>query len=224
MGKIFFDGAGVPGQLLRIDPSQPPGGAIAVATIGDNSNGIAFDGGKVWTSNASSVSIVTPAPGLPWTATTVTAGFSGPAGLEFDGANVWVADAAAGTLLKLDAGGSVLLTVTLGSVPRNPFFDGTNLWVASGTSNSVWVVRPSSGAVLATLTGNGLAAPNGGAFDGQRVMVTTSNGDVVSLWKAADLTPIGSFSTGTNTSPLSACSDGAFFWIVLADTNQLARF
>ena len=224
MGRVFFVGGGVPGVLLRIDPSQAPGGATAIATIGDNANGIAFDGGKVWTTNGNSISIVTPAPGLPWTATTVTAGFSGPAGLEFDGANIWVADATAGTLLKLDGAGAVLLTVTVGPIPRFPFFDGTNVWVASGTSNSVWVVRPSNGAVLATLTGNGLAAPNGGAFDGQRVMITTASGDVVSLWKAADLTPIGSFSTGTNTSPLSACSDGAFFWIVLADTNQLARF
>ena len=224
MGKIFFDGFGTPGALLRIDPSLAPGGATAVAAIGDNSNGIAFDGWKVWTSNGSSISIVTPAASLPWSSTTVTAGFAAPAGLEFDGANIWVADATAGTLLKLDAGGAVLQTVTLGSVPRFPVFDGTNLWVPQGASNTVAVVRPSSGAVLAILTGNGLAAPNGGAFDGQRVMITTAFGDVVSLWKAADLTPLGSLSTGTNTSPLSACSDGAYFWIVLADTNQLARF
>jgi hypothetical protein len=224
MGKIFFDGTGSPGALLRIDPSLAPGGATSVATIGDNSNGIAFDGGKVWTSNASSISIVTPTASLPWSTTTVTAGFVAPVGLEFDGANMWAADATAGTLLKLDAGGAVLQTVTLGSVPRFPFFDGTNLWVPQGGSNTVSVVRPSSGAVLAILTGNGLALPNGGAFDGQRVLITTANGDVVSLWKAADLTPLGSFSTGSNTSPLSACSDGAYFWIVLADTNQLARF
>jgi hypothetical protein len=44
----------------------------------------------------------------------------------------------------------------------------------------------------------------------------------VSLWKAADLTPIGSFSTSTE--PFGACSDGINFWIILNITNQLARF
>jgi hypothetical protein len=46
----------------------------------------------------------------------------------------------------------------------------------------------------------------------------------VSLWKAADLTPIGTFSTGTGTAPFEACSDGTYFWITLLSTNQLARF
>jgi len=54
---------------------------------------------------------------------------------------------------------------------------------------------------------------------------TVSNGsDFVSIWKAADLTPIGSVSTGTSTGPLNACSDGVYFWIALADVNKLARF
>ena len=109
-------------------------------------------------------------------------------------------------------------------MPRFPFFDGTNIWVSNATGNSISVVRPSTGAVLATLTGNGLASPSGGAFDGQRVLISSNSGDVVSLWKAADLTPIGSLSTGTGTSPLSACSDGVYFWITLADANRLARF
>jgi hypothetical protein len=60
------------------------------------------------------------------------------------------------------------------------------------------------------------------AFDGERVLIGNI-GDSVSLWKAAGLTAIGSFSTGPSTSPPGACSDGVNFWITLSP-NQLARF
>jgi 6-phosphogluconolactonase len=103
-------------------------------------------------------------------------------------------------------------------------FDGSNIWVPNDFANSVTVVRARDGAVLATLTGNGLNAPNQIAFDGQFILVTNSSGDSVSLWKAADLTPVGSFATGTNTVPSGACSDGINFWITLGLSNQLARF
>jgi hypothetical protein len=69
-----------------------------------------------------------------------------------------------------------------------------------------------------------LNGPWAAAFDGQRVLVTNNLGDSVSLWKAADLTPIGSFPTGAGTGPYGACSDGVNFWITLNTTGQLARF
>jgi hypothetical protein len=82
-------------------------------------------------------------------------------------------------------------------------------------------VRASSGAVLATLTGNGLNLPSQAAFDGVRVLVTNFSGGLVSLWKAADLTVIGNSSMGTNV--VGVCSDGINFWITLGG-NNLARF
>jgi YVTN family beta-propeller protein len=109
-------------------------------------------------------------------------------------------------------------------VPFFPIFDGTKIWVPNEGSNSVSVVRASSGAVLATLTGNGLSAPYSAAFDGERVLVTNSTGNSVSLWKAADLTPLGSFGTGAGTNPNGTCSDGVNFWIALSGTDKLARF
>ena len=109
------------------------------------------------------------------------------------------------------------------TVPLNPVFDGSNIWVPTN-NNSVTVVRINDGQVLATLTGNGLNGPNQVAFDGELILVTNLSGDSVSLWKATDLTPIGTFSTGANTGPWGACSDGINFWITLLNTNQLARF
>jgi len=129
--------------------------------------------------------------------------------------------------LKLNGSGAVLQTVTVGGTPQFPAFDGSNIWVPNlNGGDSVTVVHASSGAILATLTGNGLKAPSGAAFDGQHVLVTSRGdpGDAVSLWKAADLTPIGSVPMPGGTSPYGACSDGVHFWISMLFGNVIARF
>jgi DNA-binding beta-propeller fold protein YncE len=136
-----------------------------------------------------------------------------------------VADKEANILLKLNSVGVILQTVFVGITPLRPVFDGTNIWVPNFLTNSVSVVRASTGAVLATLTGNGLDNPVAAAFDGERVLVTNNGGDSVSLWKATDLTPLGSFPTGTNSGPRGACSDGLNFWITSeGNPGKLVRF
>ena len=226
MGKVFVAGQSNPGQVFRIDPGQPAGAVTTVASnLGGSPQGIAFDGTRIWTANfQGSISIVTPGTSIPWTVTTVTTGFVHPLGMLFDGGNIWVTDYTAGTLLKLDANAAILQTVTVGSIPFLPIFDGANIWVPNESSSTISVVRASTGAVLATLTGNGLAAPQAAAFDGQRVLVANTGSSSVSLWKAADLTALGSFGTGTSTQPSAACSDGVNFWITIYNTNQLLRF
>ena len=99
-------------------------------------------------------------------------------------------------------------------------------------ANTVTVVRVKDTAgnplstpfVLATLSGNGLSDPRNAAFDGQRILVTDFGTERVSLWKATDLTPLGSVATGTNTHPVGACSDGTNFWVALYGFGQLLRF
>ena len=54
--------------------------------------------------------------------------------------------------------------------------------------------------------------------------MANSSADTVSLWKAADLTPLGVFPMPAASSPTGACSDGAYFWITLNDFGKLARF
>ncbi len=227
MGRVFVTGGPAPGMLYRIDPSQAVGAVTNVASsLGNQPAGIAFDGARIWTANFSgSVSIVTPGASLPWTVTTITTGVTTPLGALYDGRNVWVTDYNAGTLLKLDTSGAVLQTVTVGANPSFPIFDGLNIWVPNEGSNSVSIVRASSGSVLMTLNGNGLDLPISAAFDGHRVLVTNFSGSV-SLWKAADLTALGSFRIGVGTGalPVGACSDGLNFWIALNGANSLARF
>ena len=222
MGKVFVTGPDSPSKLYRIDPAQPAGAVTVVSSsIGASPFDIAFDGARIWTANGgSSVSIVTPGAAIPWTVTTVTTGFGLQQGILWDGANIWTTRGAPAAILKLDASGAILQTVTLPD-PRHPIFDGSNIWVPNGTSASISVVRPSTGTILATLTANGLSQPVAGAFDGQRLLVTDVGGNV-SLWKAADLTPIGVFPLST--SPFGACTDGIAFWLTFPVTNKLARF
>jgi hypothetical protein len=221
MGRVFLSGSE---NLYMIDPTQPPGAVTIVATnIDILARSIAFDGSKIWIASLGgdgSVSIVTPAATLPWTVTRVTTGLLGPTGIIYDGVNIWAADQD-NLLKKLDSNGNVIQSVAIGGNPGQPVFDGTNIWVPHG-ENTVSVVRAATGTVVATVTGNGLHNPNAAAFDGERIMVTNQNGDSVSLWKATDLTPIGSFPIAFT--PKAVCSDGLNFWITLNTPNKLARF
>ena len=227
-GLIFvIDFSTAPGKLYQIDPTQPAGPVTTLpVSLGDNPSGIAFDGARIWTANrGGSVSILTLNPLSPMT---VMTGFSSPAGILYDGANMWVTDVEGvqpvGKLFKLDSSGAIIQTVDVGTFPGFPVFDGTNIWVPNVNSNSVTVVRAATGVVLATLTSNGLSGPQVASFDGERILVTNTTGDSVSLWRASDLTPLGSVSTGTDTVPVGACSDGLNFWITLSSPGKLARF
>ena len=226
-GLIFVTGQTVPGRLYQIDPTQPSGAVTTVSsTLGNSSTGMSFDGERIWTANSfGTVSIVTL---NPLSVSTVSAGFAQPWGLLYDGSNMWLTDIGTtpGKLFKLDSNGAIIQTVTMDTRPYWAVFDGTNIWVPNADSNTLTVVRASTGTVLATLTGNGLDRPRTAAFDGERIVVANT-GDRVSLWHAADLTPLGFVTTpvsANNFGVFGACSDGLNFWITLAGTNQLARF
>jgi hypothetical protein len=226
-GLIFVTGSTFPGSLYEIDSTKAAGSVTTLSSaVGDSPIGISFDGARIWTANngvnnAASVSIVTL---NPFSVNTVTAGFTQLVGILYDGANICVTDAGTtpGKLFKLDSSGAIIQTVNVDNNPRFPVFDGTNIWVPNFSSGSITVVRASTGAVLATLTGNGLSGPAVAAFDGERILVASQLGKNLSLWKAADLSPLSFISTVT-AQPFGACSDGVNFWITL-DSGQLARF
>lgn len=227
IGRVFVTGTGSPGHLYSLDPTSAGTTVTTVPVAVGNPLGIAFDGQRIWTANqgAGSVSIVT----LPSTVTTVSTGFTNLSGIVYDGTNMWVTDSAgaADKLRQLNSSGAILQSVDVGDDPRFPAFDGTNIWVPNQSSNTVTVVRATgslAGTVLATLSMNGLNGPWATAFDGERILIANISGSSVSLWKASDLTPIGTFSTGASSSPQGACSDGLNFWISLTGTNKLARF
>lgn len=226
MGRIFVAGSTSPGNLYMINPNLVAGSVnTIVSNLGDVPYTIAFDGNRIWTANfgqganPGSISIITP--GATWTVQTITEGFGKPTGITFDGLNIWVTDRNfPHKLHKLDSNGAILQSVPMPDNPGNPTFDGTNIWVPN-YNDTVVVVRASTGDILATLTGNGLHNPATAAFDGERILVT-NQGDNVSLWKAADLTPIGFLPTGLGQT-YGVCSDGINFWITYPG-GKLLRF
>jgi DNA-binding beta-propeller fold protein YncE len=226
-GRVYVTGSSDPGRLYAIDPDQPAGQVLTVTSgLGAFPYGITTDGIFIWTANAGgSVSKFLPDN---VSVETFTAGFNSPTGILYDGANVWITEQFENTLKKLNSDdGTIAQTVNVGTAPRIPIFDGTNIWVPNLGSNSVTVVRTTgalAGTVLATLTGNGLNSPYGTAFDGQRILVTNFNQSSLSMWKAADLTPLGVVSTGGVDGPAGACSDGINFWIAFTSVDRLGRF
>jgi hypothetical protein len=223
-GRIYVAGDQNPGKLYVINPSQAPGAVGTVSSsLGLFPYTIATDGTYVWSANIGTPASVSRVDPESSSTTNFTAGFSNPIGILFDGANIWVTDHGDNSLKKLDVAGNILQSVPVGSGPEFPLFDGSNIWVPNAFSNSVTVVRARDGQVLTTLINNGLDFPVQAAFDGQRILVTNNGGSSVSLWKAADLTPLGSFA-GPATYPYGACSDGINFWITLQGSSQLARF
>ncbi len=201
LGRVFVLGS--QGRLFMIDPSQPGGSATEVANgLADTPRSLAFDGSRIWTANSfGSVSIIAPGPTMPWAVTNVTTGLTFAGSVVFDGANIWVTDEGPGAIHKLNDSGGILQTVPIGTLPAAPTFDGMNLWVPDTASASVKVIRSRTGEIISTLTGNGLSGPWAAAFDGERVLVTSLDGNGVSLWRAADLSPLGEISTGANSIP-----------------------
>ncbi|HWP44249.1 MAG TPA: S-layer homology domain-containing protein [Blastocatellia bacterium] len=225
-GFVFIVGGTSPGLLYRLDPLKDPDFDPVVpllsASLGDDPQGISSDGNFIWTANLSgSVSRVDPTTGV---STNISTGFVQPFGILYDGANIWVTDQGDWTLKKLNSDGEIIQIVPTGRLPGQPVFDGTNIWVPNRGSDSITVVRAATGAVLATLTGNGLATPYQAAFDGERILVTNNHilASSVSLWNAASLTPIGSVPVGPRVEPTVACSDGINFWI--GSERGLSRF
>lgn len=224
-GKVFV--ADQLNSLYVIDPTQPPGMVtLATGNLGSSPNAIAFDGRNLWTANgAGSVSIITLQASLPYPVTTVSTGFVLLTGIAYDGANIWVTDYMAGTLLKLDATGNILQTVAVGSYPLSVAFDGANLWITT-LGSSIAVVQASTGSLVATINAdatNLLSRPQMAAFDGERILVTNTDGGSVTLFKAADLSFLGNVSTGAGTVPLGACSDGISFWVALFLSGSFLR-
>jgi hypothetical protein len=233
-GRIFITGvlgSGTAGKIWVIDPSSNFTGVVAEfePNIGLNPQQITFDGINLWTANTangtsggsiSRINILTNAD------TTFTAGFAAPGDILWDGANLWVAD---DQLKRVNpATGQVLESTNVGDGPTRLLFDGTNIWVSNLIGDSIMVVRAVGalrGTVLHTIVGHGLDGPRGMAFDGERVVVCNQNNDSLTLFKAADcLTELGPMSTGTDSTPFAACSDGVNFWLIRTGNNDIVRF
>ena len=215
-GVVFVVERTSPGRLYGFESGGPPTTlTLAAGNLGDQPVGMAFDGSRLWTANASgSVSIATLQE-PPFPVVTVSAGFSQLIGILYDGVNMWVSDGVAGKVHRLDENGAILQSVTVGSNPGRMVYDGTNLWVVNGASNSVSVIVAATGAVAFTLDQVGPAGGElaGIAFDGERILVADQENHAVALYRAADASRIATIDTGAGSIPYGACSDGMRLWV-----------
>jgi hypothetical protein len=234
-GGVFIASFQSPGKIYYTNASRSSNEAIEWSTnLGNNPVGITFDGANLWTSNfgtgpgTGSISKASP---IGAASTTYLTGFSQPLGILFDGSSLWVTDRGDNTLKRVDINdGSVLETTSLGANtnPSKMVFDGTNLWVPCYGTNELLVVRATGGlrgTVLARLTGNGLSGPIQAGFDGERILVTNSLSGTdgsVSLWKATDLSFIGSVNFNKPL-PTGVCSDGQDFFITFHGSDAQTR-
>lgn len=223
-GHIIVSGAS--NNIYVVDPSGTPGSVSpSTATTNAGGAGLAFDGQHIWRPepNASTVSLLNPDGSY-------MAEF-GPMptparGVFFDGTWVWLV-AGDSTVRRINPSTFVSSDVELGvafSSTIRPGFDGENLWVPDPDTNQVFIVRPSSQAVIATLTGNGLNGPIAVAFDGLHMLVANKSGNSVSVFQASDLTPLGSVALSSGTSPSQAASDGVNFFVIGSGNGQLWKF
>jgi hypothetical protein len=244
-GRVFVTSFQAPGKIYtQSGDTTTDGSMIEFTAVGANPIGITYDGENLWTANfgtgpgSGSISRVNISTG---NVTTFTTGFSQPRGILFDGVNLWVTDAGDTSLKRVDmtTGAVILPTIPLSGSVNHPVFDGTNLWIPCGAlaqlmvPDKVFVVRAVgglTGTILAQLTGNGLNGAFQAAFDGERICVTNSAAQSVSLWKASDLSPITSVNIGGSSlfNPRGICSDGTTFFIGIRDQSEgggfIARF
>jgi hypothetical protein len=228
-GFIYVTGLANTGKIYRIDPALAPGAVTEVeSNVGNQPRSITYDGLNLWTANNGGS--ITRYNILTDTATVFTTGFNHPAGIVFDGTHLWVVDFGNDALYRINpVDGAILETLAMGplnAVTATPVFDGANIWVPA--NNELRVVSTSTPArQLATLTGNGLGTINQvAAFDGERIMVSNGVGNVVSLWKASSLEPLGNLNLGAGMTPVGVCSDGLHFWIAVDNgvSGVLMRF
>ncbi|MEP6636800.1 MAG: hypothetical protein ABJB97_08750 [Acidobacteriota bacterium] len=222
-GQVFvtaLQGVNTPARLYVINPEATTAGAATLfqGNIGFQPEQITFDGTFLWTANRndfSSGGSITRIDVATALADTFNVGFDTPQDILWDGENLWVSDPGLNALLRVNPNTGAVLDSIAVNLPRTLLFDGTNLWVTTGSGGApVKVFRavgPLRGTLLANLSGNGLFSPYGMAFDGERVMVVGFADGVVSLFKAADFTPLGSLTIPG--ASRNACSDGVNFWI-----------
>lgn len=221
-GRIYVIGKTAPGKLYSIDPSKPAGNAVFLTDLGDLPVGLAYDGERILTANEGGSITNYHVPS--GSKITYTNNFPQPGAILYDGSDFWVIDRGLGTLRKINVSGQILQDIFFDSAILTMTFDGTNIWAVSPAA--AHVIRAATGTRVATVTGNGLNTGTVGevAFDGERILITIWGTNTLSLWRAADLAPLGTFSTGAGTFPTGVCSDGINFWVTLSTGDKLLRF
>jgi len=120
-----------------------PEGSAQTYAVGNNPQGITFDGTYIWVANRGDDTVTklrTSDGALIGTynaGNMDTLGYA-PGGIAFDGEYIWVANQASNSVTKLRASDGVLIgTYATGVAPMGIAFDGANIWVTDSGSDTV---------------------------------------------------------------------------------------
>jgi hypothetical protein len=225
----------VPGRIIvgatntsvyAIDPALAPGAVSPFSTApSPGGAGLAFDGQRIWrpSSTATTLSLL----GVDGSYVAEFGPIPTPMrGILFDGTYMWlvVGDGTVRRINPLNFTTSDLLLGVAFNSTIHLGFDGENLWVPNPDNNEIFIIRPASLKVIATVVGNGLNGPNSVAFDGLRMLVTNKVGNSVSLFQAADLTPLGGITFSGGVNPAQGASDGLNFFVIGSGNGQLVKY
>jgi DNA-binding beta-propeller fold protein YncE len=141
---------------------------------------LAFDGVNIWAVCPTSNQVAKqPVAGGNFSLQNVG---NWPLYLAFDGTSMWVANnSGATTIQKLRLSDMAILgTYSVGAAPTGIALDGVSMWAATA-GNTLVKVRPSDGAVLATIPSSG-SFPLGIAFDGANIWSSNYQSATVSKY------------------------------------------
>jgi uncharacterized protein (TIGR03437 family) len=203
-------------------------------------NGVVFDGTNIWVADGNGVTKLLASTGAILGTYNLGAG-SGPGALVFDGTNIWVANANGVTVL-LASTGKVLGTYASepGAEATALAFDGTNIWVAKPSGalcssaespppcNNGMLPPTILGTVtkLVAATGSTVGIypvrdPNGIAFDGTKILVTSYGLNTVTRLLASTGAIVDTYPVGSG--PSGIVYDGANIWVTNSGDNTVTK-
>jgi hypothetical protein len=154
----------------------------------DGSAAPVSDGTNLWVANTANntVTEISASGNRIRTLSAPSYQFNEPRKILSAAGHLWVANASygepAGSVTEIDPSTGALIQVLSASPydfadPNDMAYDGTNIWIAS--AESVVVIQASSGAWVQSITGSGLNAVAGVAFDGSHFWVSGANAQSV---------------------------------------------
>jgi YVTN family beta-propeller protein len=208
-------------NVAKIDVQT--GSVLATVPVGQDPQGIAFDGVHVWVaSNAeNSLKRIDPATNVV-TSFPLGPGALNPQGVAFDGRHLWTGNVVSDNITKVDATtGAVVGTFPAGDAANQVLFDGLAIWVTNQFSG-VTKHDPDTGAILATYTSaDGISTPYGLAFDGTHMWVANYGNDTVTKIDASTGNVVGSFPAG-GPGPYLMAYDGRHILVTHADGSTVS--
>lgn len=150
-GIVFGGGAvwvanSLDGTVDRIDPGT--NGVVQKIAVGNGPEGVAYGDGSVWVADVDDGAITR----IDAVRGTVAKRLAIPAvELTFGNGALWASNPARNEVERIDPGGAITGTTTVGNGPRGIAYGSGSIWVANSLDGTVSRIDPTTGSVTATI-------------------------------------------------------------------------